>query len=359
MSRYKFILCLLFLTALLFSAEQDMIGKLYKLAQSLQVAEMAERPAWATTDEPPLFRLAWISDAHVMNQASIANAQQVMHQLRDELRPDGILVTGDNCGLPPKLLGKCPKDQVAFRRHAWFRDLLEKELGLPYIVLHGDNWASSYSKVFGPHHKSCDFGGFHFIQLAPDSQSPKDNGCAVYEQETLDWLEKDIEEHSTMPTLILQHEPIYPPCILDASKIEDIIKKHNARQHSVIAVLSGHLHLDLQFQRKGWTQLVCPALGTGQCYAFKMLAFYADRIILTTYEFNAEQGKYLPVPKWQRIIIPSGARPTGELSKPLAIENLADGPGKDCRVDESLGQREEELKRSMMNALMQAVLFVK
>ena len=46
-------------------------------------------------------------------------------------------------------------------------------------------------------------------------------------------------------------------------------------------------------------------------------------------------------------------------ASPLAIQNLVNGPGEDCRIDKDLSQREEELTRGMMNAILQGMFLAK
>jgi len=85
--------------------------------------------------------------------------------------------------------------------------------------------------------------GLHMIML--DSHTPGSvNGS--FSEEQLTWLEKELENHPSEPSIIAFHEPIFFFGELgifskgDALKFKDIISERN-----VLAVLGGHMHCPL------------------------------------------------------------------------------------------------------------------
>lgn len=95
---------------------------------------------------------------------------------------------------------------------------------------------------------SFDLGGWHFV-FWPD---PLRDGFWENHPHYFDWLERDLEQHKTMPSIVFQHVPTHPigidPLIWYCEPPE--IKKHFldtlTRHGNVKLVLSGHVHIPVK-----------------------------------------------------------------------------------------------------------------
>lgn len=95
---------------------------------------------------------------------------------------------------------------------------------------------------------SFDLGQWHFI-VWPD---PLRSEFWPRHPHYFDWLERDLEQHKEMPTIVMQHVPAHPiginPLINYAESVEvkrtfiNILAKHN----NVKYVFSGHVHIPLK-----------------------------------------------------------------------------------------------------------------
>ena len=124
----------------------------------------------------------------------------------------------------------------------------------------------------------------------------------------------------------------------------------------VIAALSGHLHLDLEFPQGTWTQFCVPSIGRSHRPAFKLLNIYVDQIIIESYELQKDTGKIIKADKWQRIEIPrkfqSVIKKRYKTGKPLAFENVRQMPIRPKVSDKALMSRCQEVE----NALSQFII---
>ncbi|NLF16633.1 MAG: hypothetical protein GX595_05160, partial [Lentisphaerae bacterium] len=144
------------------------VGDLYAVARSFEVRPLAARPAWATDPTPPLLRFAWMSDLHLDGGERTAMIRAACHTVRDLIRPDLVIVTGDNCAWDPPVRGDRARLPQAHRRHLAFQDFIKAGIGLPAVVLPGDNWPWDFDKVFGSSRFSFHAAGLHLVFLSPD-----------------------------------------------------------------------------------------------------------------------------------------------------------------------------------------------
>lgn len=347
MKKICFLIILFCLPGLLLTAADNSqppsISQLLQIARSMEIAPMENEPEWVRKDEP-LFRLGWFSDLHLIDLDSIERSAQACHQFRDELKPLAVLLTGDNCGLPDELLLDSRVRERDLARQLWLKDFLAKELALPAIVLPGDNWPNGFTEIFGPDKRSFDFAGIHFILFAMDERDSTREGCQRVCAENLEWLADDLKANEDKPAIFIMHEPLLPPTFLEADKLRAIIDK----APNLILALGGHLHLDLQFKRNHWTQWCAPSIGRSHRPAFKMLSFYDDCIIMTSYELSEEDGKFLPARKWQRVTIPEQFKLDGTIPAVFQAENPALAPHQGREENPELGQRAKELGPALL-----------
>jgi len=311
---------------------------------SLELKTMA-KPAWAEATETPRMRVGWVSDMHIgCARGWDKRAQDAFAFMRDVAKVDWVLITGDTNATCRK--GKEPE---AVRRHLYTKDFLSTTLRLPYVMVPGDNWPQGYEEVFGTRNRSYDCLGFHFVLLGADIRARGGNdACAVFTDETKRWIESDIAAHAGQPCFLVLHESVLPPCFLDAPFITKI-----GRMPNVVAVLSGHLHLDLDFQEGAVRQLVCPGLGPSVIPAFKVMDFYDDKVILRNVELQAGTGTFEWVDKWQKIDIPPSLRRTNpQWNGAGACREAGAMPASAVVFDKSLLKRAPEieglLKRFML-----------
>lgn len=328
------------------------VGDLYAVARGFELQPLSERPAWALSPTPPLLRFAWMSDLHLDGGERTATIRAACHTVRDRIRPDLVVFTGDNCSWdPPHGPDRAALPQ-AQRRHLAFRDFLEAELGLPAVVLPGDNWPWDFEKVFGASRFSFQAAGLHVVFLTPDRRAPSTEGCSRFDPPTWEWLEKDLEANRDRPTLVFTHENLIPPTFLDAPRLLQVLHRHP----QVLATLTGHLHLDLDFRRHGLVHLLCPAFAAGGRPGFKTVELYPDRLVVNTWEQDQGRGPFVSTLKWQRIDIPAGPlrRALAPLDRRQILrEGRQEMPAVAMVRDESLAARQGELMPGLFQFMME------
>jgi len=347
----KLLIIVLFLGVFYAQADNSW-SKVYEMAKKFELATMT-KPDWAAQNTPPLFSAVWFTDLHITNAKTRDINQIAFNTARDIIKPNFALITGDNIGYSGKMTPaekKLPKDQrvpKSLRNQLWLKRFLEKELALPYHIIPGDNWPKSFEEVFGPTHYSFDFGGYHFQFHATDITCKNTDGCCIFTPESLAWMEKDFAAASNRPCLFILHEPLWPPTFLDANKAAEILN----RNPQVIGALSGHLHLDLQFPRGHWRQIIAPSTGRSHRPGFKKMLFYPDLIVLEAWEWDAEKKEFHAVPKWERLVVPEQFRPVSP-STPLTVENYASLPPAPKKEDPELASRAKEIHSNLLSFMV-------
>ncbi len=342
----KSLVCLSLLATLLLSLSAQELGEarqgFFELAKRYEVKLQDPAPVWALRRDRPLFQLAWLSDTHVENAATRDALRDILRQIRAEICPVAVLVTGDNWGWG--------KEPVA--RQKAFQDFLQQTLGeeLPAIVLPGDNWPQGFHQVFGASKFAFTLGGFRFVAAAADSAG-KANGCSLHDPETLLWLQKELETAGHRPVIYLQHEPVEPPSTLDAPKISALL---DAMPQAFLA-LGGHFHLNLEFVHGHWRQWVAPSTGRSHRPAFKVLSFYPDCVIAQDWEQTPE-GPYQPVSKFLRAEIPEAYREGLHFVRSFQPRDYASLPPAPLRQDSSLDAQSPELTRTLMQFALRYAL---
>ena len=159
-----------------------------------------------------------------------------------------------------------------------------------------------------------------------------------------------LAKNASKPTLFILHETLWPAAFLEADRTAAMLTANP----QVIAVLSGHLHLDLEFTRGAWKQVIAPAIGRSHRPGFKVISLFPDLLLLESHEWNAEAKAFQQAEKWQKIDIPEHLR--AGLSQPpitgFQPENRAEMPGAPKTGDDKLGSRAGELSNSMMTFIL-------
>jgi hypothetical protein len=269
---------------------------------------------------PPLLTFAWLSDLHLDGSRAAFLAKALRH-VRESVRPDFALFTGDDDAMAaPDDPARPEPEPVRRQRH--FRSFLDEHLRLPAVVIPGDNWPQGFEQVFGAVPSSFDCAGIHLLLLAPDRtwHGKGMEGLSAYDPGTMDWIRHDLEAARGRPTLVAVHEPVHPPTFLDAPPLRDLLERHPG----VVAVLQGHLHVDLDFRAGGRAFLVAPALGPTSRPAFKRVRVYREGIELDTVEYRAAEDRFAVRDGRQWVAIPDSLR--AGLARP-------DGGFAPCRRD--------------------------
>lgn len=269
-------------------------------------------PDWAKIDGKPLWAFTWASDMHLdaSRQERIARAFRFIDR---ELKPDFVLLTGDNNAMAAEDDPNKP-EPIGVRRQRFLKKWLGEHLKAPAVVLPGDNWPHGFERVFGPAQRSFDYGGLHFLLLAPDrSYHGKGlEGLSVFDERTWQWMRRDLEKNRDRPVVVALHEPIFPPTFLEAKRLRGLLDGYP----NVIAVLQGHLHADMDLRADGRAYLVAPALGPRHPPGMKQVLVYRHALIVRTVEYDAAADRFRLVAKWQKIDVPENLR--ARLKRPPA-----------------------------------------
>lgn len=323
---------------------------LESMAKSLEVKAQAKEPSWARRQDTPVLTVAWLTDTHIgVSKGALERTRVLLNQLRDELRPDLTLMTGDNnaqsAGLPAAY-GNLPASQ---RNHLWLKQFLDTELARPYAVIPGDNWPWDFEQVFGSPTRSFSCRGFHFLLTATDAKAIGNDACAVLFDDTKRWLRKDLARHASQPCLVVMHETVFPPLFLDADWLANLV----ASTPQALALLSGHLHYDLDITRNGCRNILAPAVGPSTPPAFKLLRCYPDLIVILTYEWDGAQ--FRQARKWQRLAIPENLRAAviAAAGRPAVPEDLRTMPVRPKQRDQELLKRAPEIDQRLMTFFLQ------
>ncbi|MDR1167353.1 MAG: metallophosphoesterase [Heliobacteriaceae bacterium] len=86
--------------------------------------------------------------------------------------------------------------------------------------------------------------------------------AGYYREDTLKWLDKQLKKYKNNPVTIFQHYPLIEPKILKSHRTHqaevylDLLGKHN----NVIAVISGHYHVNGENMQNGIYHISTPSL---------------------------------------------------------------------------------------------------
>lgn len=231
-----------------------------------------------------------IADAHV--SASSEYSQKVLKSAVDDINSQQgisfVVFTGDNINNPTE------ENLRTFVKIA-------SKLKVPYYVAVGnhDVYKSKdmskvrYYEILRESHllypqraSNYEFHKDGFIFLVVDGAKEVIPGAVgYYKKDTLAWLDKILSQNSKKSVIIFQHFPVeYPDGAENrlkthkTYKVEDyraVLEKH----HNVLAVVSGHFHLNGETMKDGVYHISTPAL-IGLPQSYKIID------IVTTKEFS-------------------------------------------------------------------------
>ena len=67
------------------------LADVFEIAKQLEIAPMP-KPSWASRSQPPIFRVAWMTDLHITDQKSIDLVTAACHAIRDDLKPNFTMI---------------------------------------------------------------------------------------------------------------------------------------------------------------------------------------------------------------------------------------------------------------------------
>lgn len=263
-------------------------------------------PDWAKADRQPLWSFAWVSDMHLDGSRLEYTAKAFRH-IDSELKPHFVLFSGDNNAQPAPPADPEKPESMGVRQQRFLKSFLQEHLKAPYVLITADNWTEGFNEVFGPHQYSFDCGGLHFILLDPDRvyHGRGFEGLSAFNKTTWEWLKRDLDRNRESPTVVALHEPICPATFLDARALRNLLNRYP----NVVAVLQGHLHVDIDRRRDGRAYLTCPSLGKPPVRGMKLVQVHPEGLVLRTVVYKPSDDRFEMTDRRQCIEIP---KPLGE-----------------------------------------------
>lgn len=217
-----------------------------------------------------------ISDVHY---STGANSQKVLEETVADINKldniDFVMFTGDNVDKPKV------EDLIQFLKTS-------NKLNVPYYVLIGNHDVfkskhldkKEYMKVVSQYSDSMNskspnyvFKEQNLVFIVVDGAKeiiPGGNG--YFKKETLAWLDKKLTKYADDKVIIFQHfplvEPIHKPSHVTYN-VQDyamVLKKHS----NVIAIFSGHYHMNFEKEVKGIYNVSTPSLSMPP-YSYKVV----------------------------------------------------------------------------------------
>lgn len=297
-------------------------------------APVETEPDWARPDSDPLFTFTWITDPHLAsrNETRIGEALEFID---DELAPAFVVCTGDNSALAVP-----GKEALPVRRNRYFKRFVEERLSMPVFVIPGDNWPVGFDAVFGSADYAFDAGGVRFVFAAVDVEGGANEGCAIFRGSTKRWIAETLAAAKERPAVFLLHEPVLPPTFLDAPAVRTILEDAG----NVVAVLAGHLHVDMAYRSKGTLHLAGPALGVTPRFPFKHVRVYRHALVFDTYAWDERAQEWRHASIRQKADIPLRLREKLHAPEtPFVPENRVALPPRPKQWNHALADRQKEL----------------
>ncbi len=216
-----------------------------------------------------------ITDSHFSatgtdyTQAEVADSPRVLPKTVRDINSlknvDFVVFTGDNIDTANE------KSLEQFLK-------IVNNLKIPYYIVIGNHevfksqhftkvdymkMVRKYSKYCKPKSANYVFEKKGMVFIVVDGAKEIIPGPAgYYKKDTLKWLDKKLTKYRNSQVVILQHFPIVAPCYnrthttYDVASYEAVLKKHT----NVIAIISGHYHVNGETKKDGIYHISSPAL---------------------------------------------------------------------------------------------------
>ena len=231
-----------------------------------------------------------VTDVHLndTNEYSKKVLASAVEDINNQQDISFVVFTGDNIGSPKE------ENLRAFLK-------IVNKLNVPYYFVLGNHdvyKSNGLSKVryfelikshklFFPQRKpNYKFSKNGFVFLIVDGAKEVIPGSVgYYRKDTLDWVNKELRKNKKKNVVIFQHFPVEYPSISESKikthktyKVEEyqaLLEKHD----NVLAVVSGHFHVNSENMKNGVYHITTPALLTLP-HSYKVID------IITTKEFS-------------------------------------------------------------------------
>jgi predicted phosphodiesterase len=235
-------------------------------------------------------KFAQVADVHLTAESSYSTKvlQDVVTDINNQEGISFVVFTGDNINNPKE------ENLKTFVK-------IVKKLKVPYYVALGNHdvyKSGGLSKVryfevlrennllFPQRKPNYVFKKNDFVFIIVDGAKEVVPGSVgYYRKDTLEWLDKELTKYSNKNVVIFQHFPVEYPEGVESSlkthktyKVEiyqELLTKHN----NVLAVVSGHFHVNSENMKNGVYHIASPSLLT-------MPNSYKIIDIVTTKEFS-------------------------------------------------------------------------
>lgn len=235
-------------------------------------------------------RFVQISDSHLTidSEYSMRVLKSAVEDINKQEGISFVIFTGDNINSPKE---ENLREFVS----------IASKLNVPYYVALGNHdvyKSNGLSKVryyeilrekniFYPQRKpNYKFKKNGFVFLVVDGAKEVIPGAVgYYREDTLNWLDKELSKNDKKDVIILQHFPVeYPEGVETRLRTHRTYKVEDyqtllAKHHNVLAVISGHFHVNAENMKDGVYHISTPSL-IGLPNSYKIID------IVTTKEFS-------------------------------------------------------------------------
>ena len=222
-----------------------------------------------------------ITDTHVSSESEFSQRvlEYAIKDINNQQNISFVVFTGDNISNPTPENLKC------------FASIIKK-LKVPYYIVIGNHDVykqkqmskEQYFDILREKHffmsqRNANYKfknkGFVFITL-DGAKEVIPGSIGYYRKDTLNWLDKVLSKNKRKSVVIFQHFPVEYPQAAESKlkthrtyKVEDyqeILSKH----HNVLAILSGHFHVNDEIMKDGVYHISSPAL-VSVPYSYKII----------------------------------------------------------------------------------------
>lgn len=221
-----------------------------------------------------VIRFVQVTDVHYNNK--IPYRKEVLKQTIEDINKQKdisfVIFTGDNIDSPkPEYL----EDFVS----------IITKLNVPYYIVIGNHdvfkngglskqqyieTIKEHNIFYKPKKPNYVFKKNGFVFIVVDGAKEVIPGTiGYYRKDTLDWLDKQLKKYNKYPVIIAQHYPLVEPKIQkshETYKKEEYLERLD-KHKNIIAVISGHYHVNGENTRNGVYHISTPTLMTPpNCY---------------------------------------------------------------------------------------------
>ena len=210
-----------------------------------------------------------VADPHmiVKNQYSVDVLKSTVDDINKLNGISFVVFTGDNI------------DSSNIENHEAFLKIINK-LKVPYYVIIGNHdvfksgglskqeYISAIKRhnwFYRPSKPNYVFKRGEFVFIVVDGAKERMPGTGgYYRPATLDWLDKQLTKYKRRKVVILQHFPVLPPKDVKTHRVYQVENYYSVlnRHDNVIAIISGHYHINKEKMENGIYHISSPCVLT-------------------------------------------------------------------------------------------------